>query len=345
MQKRDHIPSLDGLRTISITLVILHHLVLTDDRFKILYDNKLTYLLIDGHLGVNLFFVISGFLITTLLLDEEKQKGTISIKNFYQRRFLRIFPAFYTLLFFYLILQSFGRIEISAESYLTAFTYFKYLNWENDWYTAHAWSLSIEEQFYLLWPLFFFLRKHHRLIFLYALVLGVPLLRIMSDRYQIEWMNHLTIFLRIDAIATGCLLAYHQEFILKHLRPYLLLFFLGSLLGLYFLRNYYDFLDRLNLSFLYVPFGKTSGTFANVLICFVLLFSIHKKSIWSQILNSKCVVWIGSLSYGLYLWQQFFISETLGWIHQFPQNILLTLLVTCISFYLIEKPFLKLKRR
>ena len=112
-------PSLNGLRAISILLVIIDHLCKHYDIFKnFIYEiptiPRLVLLFIqDGALGVNIFFVISGFLITSLLLQEEESTQTISVKNFYLRRTLRIFPAYYTLLLFYFVLQLFGYIQLS----------------------------------------------------------------------------------------------------------------------------------------------------------------------------------------------------------------------------------------
>ena len=150
-------PSINGLRAISILLVVIHHLCLNEHIFTEIQKNTfirpLTNFLQDGNFGVNVFFVISGFLITTLLTNEENKNNKISLKNFYVRRVLRIFPAYYFLLLVYFVLQLLNYIQIDPAAWLTAITYTKYFNWSLDWYTAHAWSLSIEEHFYLFWPL------------------------------------------------------------------------------------------------------------------------------------------------------------------------------------------------
>ena len=152
------LPSLNGLRAISILLVITSHLQIQYAIFPRnlpTYLFPIRYLFEDGHLGVSVFFIISGFLITTLLLNEEDSYKSVSLKKFYIRRTLRIFPAYYTLLLFYFILQSLGYINLPKYSWLSSLTYTKYFNWYLDWYTAHCWSLSIEEHFYLVWPLLF----------------------------------------------------------------------------------------------------------------------------------------------------------------------------------------------
>ena len=108
MIKEKKLPSLNGLRAISIFLVLFDHLQIKYYIFSETlpkYFLPIRYFLEDGHLGVNVFFVISGFLITTLLLKEEQKNKTVSLKKFYIRRTLRIFPAYYTLLLVYFILQ------------------------------------------------------------------------------------------------------------------------------------------------------------------------------------------------------------------------------------------------
>src|SRR5580692_6717505 len=132
------LPSLYGLRACSIAFVILYHFF----RFTYPIDDDILLRIpfLSGRFGVNVFFVISGFLITYLLMKEEDKTGTVSLKDFYIRRVLRIFPAYYFLLLVYFILQELGYIHISHEAWLTALTYTKYLNYLHEYYTSHAWS-------------------------------------------------------------------------------------------------------------------------------------------------------------------------------------------------------------
>src|SRR5579871_4579551 len=141
------LPSLNGLRAISITIVILDHLL----RLNLRLSTWLSLCpLFDGGLGVNVFFVISGFLITSLLLAEERVTGTISIKNFYIRRIFRIFPAYYFLLLAYAYLAWLGYLNIRPVFWIMLLTYTRYIRILGEIYTAHAWSLSVEENFYFL---------------------------------------------------------------------------------------------------------------------------------------------------------------------------------------------------
>ena len=343
-------PSINGLRAISIILVIIYHLQMNNDIFTELslinWLEPFISFVTDGHLGVNVFFVISGFLITSLMLNEELNTGTVSLKGFYLRRILRIFPAYFALLLVYSILQLFGYIHISDASWLTAITHTKYFNWSLDWYTAHGWSLSIEEHFYIFWPLIFISRKGWRKTVAVFLIFIVPIIRIADNLYQIRGINELTIFMRVDSIAMGCFFALYKDSILKAIAPHWKKIFYISLIGLFLLRYFPMLADKINMGYIFIPLGSTHGSVANILIALLMMYSIFgPKGIWYQLLNLKAVNYIGLLSYSIYLWQQIFISGSTNWFNQFPANLMCIALVALSSYYLIEKPFLKLKSR
>src|ERR1700753_2781860 len=138
-----NIPSLDGLRTISVVLVMLGHLYGTRGYPQDAITRQAGRF---AHFGVEVFFVISGLLITTLLLKEREQTGRIDLVNFYLRRTFRIFPA----AFFYITVVAI----VAHPGYLRyAYTYTMcYASQARPWLLGHLWSLSVEEQFYLLWP-------------------------------------------------------------------------------------------------------------------------------------------------------------------------------------------------
>lgn len=348
--KIQKLPSINGLRAFSIILVICHHLSLQNSFFKDIPTDNWGYLFVefikDGHLGVNVFFVISGFLITYLLQYEEKNTETISLKNFYVRRTLRIFPAYFFLLFVYFILQLFNFIQISNSSWLTAITYTKYFNWELDWYTGHAWSLSIEEHFYVFWPLIFIGGKKFRKIVAISLIIIVPFIRYFSFYHPVYWINELTIFTRIDSIAVGCFFALYKENIIKHFTPHWTKIFYFSIISLFFLRIFPIYAHKTNLDFIFIPIGSTHGTIANILIASIMMYSVFgPKRIWYKVLNLKIINYIGTLSYSIYLWQQLFIYQSDFWINKFPQNLIFIFLAALFSYYIIEKPFLKLKQK
>jgi len=151
-QARRHFGSLDGLRCLSILAVIWHH---TGGRA---FPDSV--LLQHGPYGVSLFFVISGFLITTLLLREKRRTGGIGMKNFIVRRTLRIFPLYYTVLLVYtLLVLALERSSPEGQGFLSNLKY--YATYTSNWFVPltdgrvifyFAWSLATEEQFYLVWP-------------------------------------------------------------------------------------------------------------------------------------------------------------------------------------------------
>jgi peptidoglycan/LPS O-acetylase OafA/YrhL len=338
--------SLNGLRAISIIIVIVSHLALNYAAFPEFL--KSVPLITDGKFAVNVFFVISGFLITRLLLQEEKLTKNISLKNFFIRRILRIFPAYYFLLSVYFILSCVGFLQLSNQSWLTSITYTKYFNWNQDWYTGHAWSLSIEEHFYLLWPLFFTFGPRGKRYFIFAVLLIVPVFRAFSYYNDVSWINPLTIFYRFDAIATGCLFALYQEKIVSVLTLHWKKYFyiaIALLLSLSLLAYFNDMYDW-GLDFFIISIGSTYGTIANLLIAVILLCSVFgPQGIWFKFLNSRIMERIGILSYSIYLWQQLFTAKEDHFINRFPINIAFIIAASLCSYYFIEKPFLKLKTR
>ena len=156
------IASLDGLRAISIGLGLLGHLAGT--RFFPLTSAAGDFFAL-AETGVLIFFIISGFLITTLLLHELDNSGRINLLKFYFRRTLRIFPPYYFLIAVLLVLRFLGYISLSNYDVLHAFTYTSNYFYPEGWYLGHPWSLSVEEQFYLLWPAILLLSGKRKAVF------------------------------------------------------------------------------------------------------------------------------------------------------------------------------------
>jgi peptidoglycan/LPS O-acetylase OafA/YrhL len=353
-------PSLNGLRALSIIFVIISHLefqhhLIQDSSFS--QPIKLFLLFFtDGHLGVNIFFVISGFLITTLLLTEEQKDQKVSLKNFYIRRVLRIFPAYYFYLFILFIIQLKGFIHISMPSWLAAVTYTKYFN-NLDWYTGHAWSLSIEELFYLITPLLFTFGDKVRKRGAILIVLVIPIIKIFYHCMSIKNLPVIVDLEHMDALATGCLVAFYKDALLSILEKHFKLLFYTSFLVV-FLFGYLSLISKLlniQLDYIIVPFGSfcslgnasntRCGTLTNVCVSIILLYSIYgHKGFWFKLVNSKVLNYVGLLSYSIYLWQQLFISgKSLSWASSFPLNLVFTAMFALFSYYCIEAPFLKLK--
>jgi peptidoglycan/LPS O-acetylase OafA/YrhL len=166
--QKSHLPSLDGIRAVAVFLVVFYHLGVRG---------------IGAGMGVLIFFVLSGFLITWLLLKEEERFGRISLKLFYARRTLRIFPAFYVYWFLVIGLSIIASRHIFKAQAISSFFYV------NNYYQAifgdpntglsHTWSLGVEEQFYVLWPVTFLLLRnnHGRIRFLLWSIAAVWLYR------------------------------------------------------------------------------------------------------------------------------------------------------------------------
>ncbi|HEY7376986.1 MAG TPA: acyltransferase [Polyangia bacterium] len=330
---RGRIPSLDGLRALSIGLVILSHLNGTGG-FITSEEIGRWHL---GTLGVRVFFVISGFLITTLLLEEVDRTGAISLRGFYMRRFFRIFPAFYALCLVLFALNAARLITLHHGDVLAAATYTMNYHHDRSWYVGHLWSLAVEEQFYLLWPallVFVGIGRGHRMAL--AVLLIAPLLRIGLGVFPAFRAGIGESFPTVaDALATGCLLATAGPALARAPR------------WRSFLAGRAWWLAPLAVAvFARVPFTKVGWlvgeTVMNVGIAVIIARTIEQPGDrLGKLLNSRPLVWVGTLSYSIYLWQQMFLNRHGSSIAQaFPLNLTLALLAACASYYLIERPFL-----
>lgn len=330
--------SLDGLRALSISLVILGHLSGTPG-FKALDLGIGDY----AHLGVLVFFVISGFLITTLLLAEQWETGSVSLKLFYARRSLRIFPASYFFLACVTLLWAAHVLSLHPRDLWHAVTYTVNYEPHPSWQIGHLWSLSVEEQFYLLWP-FVFVRSGRRgAVWAAASVMAVAVAARVANRvFLIGTPYHdLEMFPMVaDSLAAGCLLAMLRGW-LEEQKWYLRLFHPASsfvVLALILVVNHFS-------GYTLVSVFGTSLT--NVGLAILIHRSVYRAgdSI-GLFLNWKPVATVGVLSYSLYLWQQLFLNRYSGaWVNAFPQNVILAAGAAMASYFILEKPLLKLRRR
>jgi peptidoglycan/LPS O-acetylase OafA/YrhL len=327
-----HIPSLDGLRAISILLVIAAHAGVLGTQSDVL-----------GSLGVRVFFVISGFLITSILLKEIVATGSVNLRRFYVRRTLRIFPAFYTFLAVLALLHVTGVIDLNPFDLTRAGLYVtNYFPWDSQSvFVRHTWSLSNEEQFYLLWPAclaFAGAKRSARIAF--AVILLVPCVRmaiVLANGSPVATIDR-RFDCVADALATGCLLACVLAYLAAN-RRYLR--FLSS--PAFALAPILVIGAALTNLHPHVYFF-VSQTVMNIGIAVCIDRCIrHPHDIAGKLLNSPPLRWIGSMSYSLYLWQQIFVSEGPEWWRAFPLNLALALAAAAASYYLIEGPFQRLK--
>ena len=307
---------------------------------------------INGHFGVNVFFVISGFLITKLLLTEESKDGDVSFRNFYVRRILRIFPAYYFLLIIYFFLQCVGLIHLTEKSWLTSLTFTKQFDCaEDSGTTGHLWSLSVEEMFYLLWPFVFVFLKRYRVIVSTMVIGAVIIARIFLMKFEVPNMHALTIFQRADALMIGCLFALYYDSIVSKVvtakvNQKLIIAFLSLALSLVlpFIINQLP-VKHVSL-FVCTLFGDI-GFVSSLIVAYIMVISINVKNYWYDFLNNRFVSYIGKLSYSIYLWQSFFISNNIPSIFALPivAKLLIIFAAANMSYYFIEKPFLGFKSR
>jgi peptidoglycan/LPS O-acetylase OafA/YrhL len=324
----DRVPSLDGARAISIALVLVSHLSI-GSRVPGLWR------LDTGNLGVRVFFVISGFIITTLFLSESQRTGSISLPAFYRRRVFRIVPAFYGYVTVVLLLPA-----LTHTSPLTHW-------WPAPTFTAdyfgeplvvgHSWSLSVEEQFYLIWPsVLVLLGLRRSFIGCIIILLVAPTFRALSvfgiwptnPRYAFECVS--------DGLAVGCLMAILRDRLWQNSIYQKIV---GTPLGLVPLVLALALNGALeNQGLLYYTIGVSA---LNIGIAFALDRYIRApRSILGRFLNARPVIWLGLLSYSIYLWQQLFAWTDLST----PVKLLCILGCATISYYAIERPFQNLRR-
>jgi len=329
-------PSLDGLRAISIVLVLGGHLSGTRGYVNLRIGDY-------AYLGVFVFFVISGFLITRLLISEQIKNGFISLKLFYARRALRLFPASFVFIACIAVLGLAGILQVEARDLWHALTYTVNFEPDRSWVIGHLWSLSVEEQFYLLWPCTFVMLGMRRAGWFSAgVILFGPIARIGSRIFLVGTpYRDLEMFpIVADSLATGCLLAKvsgwleGQKWYLELFRP---AYSLG-LLALLMLTNRY-------LAYTVVWVFGTSVI--NIGLAILIHRSVYRSGDWiGQALNWKPIAFVGVLSYSIYLWQQPFLNRySTAWVNGFPQNVVAAVIAALASYLLIEKPLLKLRHR
>jgi peptidoglycan/LPS O-acetylase OafA/YrhL len=342
------LPCLDGIRAVAIVAVLVSHVQPTLHLIVPHYVDVIWRSL--GRLGVNLFFGLSGFLITYLLKIELDRNGFISLKKFYARRMLRILPAFWTYMALFIALNLIGLVHIEwREIFASLFFYRNYVNADfksEGWYVGHIWTLALEEQFYLLWPPLVAVlgaKKVRKLALIVALLM--PLMRLAAyfyfntnERGLIITMFHTS----ADRILWGCLLAlyYDHPFVNGMIARFRNPMWLVAVAFFYFVVDPF-LLDRWTGTY-YLPLGMSLGAL-NVAFAIAWLSS-NTQSVVAKMLNLPLIMAIGVLSYSLYLWQQpFFYGFESTPINHFPINLVGAVVAGFLSYTLIEKRALRWK--
>lgn len=295
--------------------------------------------------GVGIFFVLSGFLITSLLLREFDSSGQIAIGLFYTRRAFRILPPLVVYLAFVFCFCLLRHIPFVSENFTSAMFFYRDYYFVKDlWLTQHTWSLSVEEQFYLLWPvalLLLLLRYNGTRAAAWsalALITLTPLMRIGLSKVVpgLAHEEYYTFHSRIDALMSGCFVALcvgkpKFEAVYRVIAKFwwilpLEFWTVSHILGL----NY----------------RKSVGlTIDSLVMAFFILWVTRNEDHWlGRFLNSRLMVQAGVLSYSAYLWQTFFLhagNDT--WAGKFPFSVLYIWIVAWASYKLIEQPSLRLR--
>ena len=334
------IPSLDGLRALSIGLVLLGHGAGTGGFFS---QSTLSPLGDTANLGVRVFFVISGFLITTLLLDEMERTGTISLRMFYFRRTMRIFPAAYVLIGCVWAASATGWTHVTSPDVWHAFSYTMNYSPDRSWDLGHLWSLSLEEQFYLTWPAALWLAGRKRGFWTVLAVCAVcPVVRIVIWLFFPAGRPYIgnAFFTEADSVATGCLLAIAR----------------GRLEANFTYRRIAGSRWLIILPVLILPVNRIQADHPRIgflvgetILNFLIALVVHAAILAAQspagrILNSRPLVYLGTLSYSIYLWQQIFMNRAgAALLNSFPFNMAAVFLAGAVSYHLVESPCLRFR--
>jgi peptidoglycan/LPS O-acetylase OafA/YrhL len=338
-ERSGRIQTLDGWRAIAIIVVLCTHI-----RWPL---PQLAFLGYGGDLGVQLFFALSGFLITSRLLDEYDAKGVVSWRSFYIRRAFRILPpAFFYLSVLVLLGYVLHYIPIGAKQ-LTASVFFfrNYISVASGWYTGHFWSLAVEEHFYLMWPAvlcFVGIARGWRAALALA---GIFILWRHADKH-FNWVGQVVPHLhgsphrtdyRIGGLLLGCALAYlwrsqaGRAILTKRVRSWWSLPLIAATIALVRHPTRWSD-DGLDLFMALLP----------------VVTIADPRGIVSRLLETRLLSWIGRLSYSLYLWQELFLpyyDEPKSFVQKLPFNVAAAFLAALLSYHFIERPFIAYGRR
>jgi peptidoglycan/LPS O-acetylase OafA/YrhL len=330
-------PALDGIRGLAIGLVILHHLGVRPPS-----DAHRAYgALFDGGAGIRLFFVLSGFLITTLLLTELRKSATIDLRAFWIRRLFRLGPALVLVLGAAFLLREAGILSISDATFWLGL--FCMMNFAGETYSSayllHLWSLSVEAHFYLVWPLVVG-RAMPLAKFVLAATLAVCLVQRYFLRFNPWGWDYWTLYYgqlytipAIDAIAVGCVLALLR----LRFKP-----------GFATIAQHWKATSLVLVIFWCVPFWLQQEIARPLLGLFqaagcgllILLCMSPSKNPVQQLFAVPALVWVGTIAYELYLWQGIFLGVAPTshlWFQQFPQNLGLSLVLATITWWASKK--------
>lgn len=368
--KRIFFPNLDGIRTIAFLMVFVGHCY---SRFPLhnKYTDPFLNSLVDrftilSNMGVNLFFVLSGFLISYLLFDENDLFGKINIKKFYVRRILRIWPVYYLVVFLglFIIFFVFHLLKFEDYSlksfinYLLFMVNFEHINKElTHPLISVLWSVSVEEQFYLFWPLLLTIvpKKKYVLLFI-SLIIIASIYRYSQAPESYRLINYHTLAVMIY-LTMGALGAYICKYHIIKLES---LFSAPKIIwiGLYASLILYFYFDR---NIIVSKFQTLfEGFFYSIVFLLIILEQNYAKNSFYKMSNIKFLDKYGKYTYGLYSYHFFaiFFVYTINTRYlnlddtnipllfaQYIVALLLSYLIAWLSFNYYEKYFLSKKKK
>lgn len=333
-------PQLDGLRGVAILLVMLFHA-------KIPFFTG-------GYIGVDIFFVLSGFLISSSLIKEFKMKNNINLKYFYIKRIRRLFPALFLFLVVYIIISyiTLNSEEANKNFIDSIIALFYITNWVQAFeirsmgLIKHTWSLSIEEQFYLIWPItIYILLKNTRINYILGVIFLLSLLSwghrallVIFEDFSLM-RSYSGLDTRFDALMVGCMLSILFNYFYENLkRIYNFFIQLMTIISILYLAYIVGRMSWLSVQMFTLHFYTTA--ICSAFIIYSIL--INDKSIICFIFKNNILVKIGKISYGLYLWHYpiFYILRSENsplFVFLFGGS--LSLVLALLSYNFIEKKF------
>ncbi|WP_299768801.1 acyltransferase [uncultured Dokdonia sp.] len=353
-----YIKQLDSIRAIAVIMVIISHW---------LPNQNILNSIPNGQIGVDIFFVLSGFLISKILFDNRDKAAALNmstatvLKNFYIRRSLRIFPIYYLTIIVVYMVTAYANTPIKDPfiyyaTYTSNFYFFNQQSW--DVMLPHLWSLAVEEQYYLIWPWLVLLvnRKYILPIILCFIVIGIGGQLLVSGMK----MSRILTFTCFDAFGLGSLLAWCITYKKEKVPVYFKQLSIAAIIVFF-----YFLYGAITKQWLVLSVRTTVSILSLWLICYIYIH--HKKDTLRGkfILNNRILIFIGKISYGIYLYHNIipsmitkkyidvyfnpllpdFFNVKYKMVLLIFENSILVILISWLSFVLIEKQFLKLKNK